>query len=240
MFEVAVREFGEVDIVIPGAGVYEPAFSNFWSPPGSPASKDSPDGGRYLTLDINLTHPIRTTQLAISHFLSQPATSKSYPKSIVHISSQAGQKPGFATPMYVATKHAINGFVRSLDRLDQEHGIRVTACAPGVIYTPLWFDNPDKLKGVSNDDVWVMPEEVAEVMLALAVEDSIHQTPDASSSSIDIRGGTILEVTKGKVRDVQPYNDPGPGTGAGTTTTSYGKVMDDALAKLQERDWGKF
>ena len=141
--------------------------------------------------------------------------------------------------MYVATKHAINGFVRSLDRLDQEHNIRVTACAPGVIYTPLWFDNPDKFKAISNEDVWVMPEEVAEVMLALAVEESIHETADASSS-INIKGGSILEVTKGKVRDVQAYNDPGPGSGAGTTTTAYGKVVDDALGKLQERDWGKF
>lgn len=69
MFEVADKEFGGADIVCPGAGIYDPHWSNFWHPPGSGASKDSSDGGRHASLDINITHPIRTTQLAIATFL---------------------------------------------------------------------------------------------------------------------------------------------------------------------------
>lgn len=61
MFTAIKRDFESVDIVCPGAGIYEPPFSNFWYPPGCSGSKDSPQGNRYKTLDINLMHPIRTT-----------------------------------------------------------------------------------------------------------------------------------------------------------------------------------
>lgn len=32
MFEIAEREFGEIDIVCPGAGVYEPVCCSLWQP----------------------------------------------------------------------------------------------------------------------------------------------------------------------------------------------------------------
>jgi len=96
--------------VCPGGGVFEPHWSNFWQPPGSAKSKDFIQGerglGHYATLDINITHPIRTTQLAISRWLNPPEGSRvgkvstNNPKRVVHISSIAGQTPGFATPLY--------------------------------------------------------------------------------------------------------------------------------------------
>jgi 3-hydroxybutyrate dehydrogenase len=45
-------------------------------------------------LDINLTHPIRTTQLAIAHFLE-----KKKPGNILHISSIAGQISNPVAPL---------------------------------------------------------------------------------------------------------------------------------------------
>jgi NAD(P)-dependent dehydrogenase (short-subunit alcohol dehydrogenase family) len=71
LFDRAVRKFGQVDVVCPGAGLFEPSFSNFWSPPGTESSRDRSDGDRYKTVDVNFTHPVRLTQMAISHFLSQ-------------------------------------------------------------------------------------------------------------------------------------------------------------------------
>lgn len=99
MFAVALREFGDVDVVCPGAGVYEPEWSNFWLPPGSAQSKDAADThpGHYALLDINLTHPIRVTQLAMSHWLHPPSSSRrtpvspTNPKRVIHIGSVAGQ-----------------------------------------------------------------------------------------------------------------------------------------------------
>lgn len=136
-FKRAETEFGGVDIVCPGAGIFEPTFSNFWNPPGSKTAGDEMDAGRYKLLDINVTHPIRMTQLAIEHFRALDKNG-----SVVNVSSIAGQLPAFVTPMYAASKSAINGFVRSLGELEKRFGIRVTAVAPGIIKTPLWLENP--------------------------------------------------------------------------------------------------
>jgi 3-hydroxybutyrate dehydrogenase len=111
------------------------SWSNFWYPPGSPKSKDSVDANAYKLLDINLTHPIRTTQLAIAQFLE-----KKKKGSILHVSSIAGQVANPVTPLYIASKHGISGFVRSLGPLESRFGIRITAVAPGVIKTPLWTE----------------------------------------------------------------------------------------------------
>ncbi|EAW12701.1 putative short chain dehydrogenase/reductase family oxidoreductase [Aspergillus clavatus NRRL 1] len=240
MFEVAVKEFDEVDIVCPGAGIFEPHWTNFWRPPGTPDSRDPPDGGRYALLDINLTHPIRTTQLAISHFLR--ARGHKNPKHIIHISSIAGQNAFLASPIYVATKHAINGLVRSLAKLDGQYGIRVTAVAPGVIKTPLYTDNPEKMKMVDDKaDEWVTPEEVAEVMLALIQQDKVSETigdKTGQGPQCLVQGGTILEVSK-TVRSVSAFNDPGPAGRPGNTISDMNKVEDEVYDLLSTEGWGE-
>ncbi|PYH80182.1 hypothetical protein BO82DRAFT_375848 [Aspergillus uvarum CBS 121591] len=234
MFEVAEKVFGEVDIVCPGAGIYEPHWTNFWRPPGTPESRDPRHGGRYALLDINLTHPIRTTQLAIAHFLRKGSSSQRR-KHIVHISSIAGQNPALATPIYVATKYAINGLVRSLAKLDQKCGIRVTAVAPGVIKTPLWTDHPEKIKIVdAKADEWVTPEEVAQVMLALIQQDHVGEIigdQTGQGPQFMVSGGTILEVSK-TVRSVSAFNDPGPGQRPGNTVSDANKLEDEVYDLL--------
>ncbi|KAJ5795149.1 hypothetical protein N7457_001748 [Penicillium paradoxum] len=238
MFEVAEKEFGEIDIVCPGAGVYEPNWSNFWRPPHSTESKDLPSGGRYALIDINITHPIRTTQLAIAHFLNNRTSGR--PKHIVHISSIAGQNTNLATPIYCATKHAVSGFVRSLADLDKNLGIRVTAVAPGLIKTPLWTDHPEKLKMVDDStDAWVTPEEVAEVMLALVQQEQVSETIGDSGGGpqFQVQGGTILEVSK-TVRSVSQFNDPGPGNRPGNTASDHHSVEEDSYGLLSQKGWG--
>jgi NAD(P)-dependent dehydrogenase (short-subunit alcohol dehydrogenase family) len=242
MFNVAYRLFGSVDIVCPGAGVYEPPSSNFWHPPGhNSPSKDSPEGGRYALLDINLTHPIRVTQLAISHFLAaNPPASVKNPKTVIHVSSIAGQTSPLAVPIYNATKHAINGFVRSLAPLEAKLGIRVAAVAPGVVKTPLWTDHAEKMKAIGSGDAWVTPEEVAEVMVALVEKDEIGSVAGdlEQGGKIAIRGGRTLEVSRGKVRDVQAFNDPGPGDRPGNTTSNMGQLEEDVWNALDTKGWG--
>ena len=211
MFKVAVEEFGSIDIVCPGAGIYDPHWTNFWHPPGSAKARDKRDSGRYASLDINVTHPIRSTQLAISHFLSQtPKVSTRNPKRVVIISSIAGQNSNLSTPIYVAAKHAMNGFIRSLGGLDARLGIRVNGVAPGVIKTPLWTEHPEKMSFLDEGkDEWATAEEVAEAMLR-CVEDE------------ELGGGTILEVGAKQTRKVEQFNDPGP-SGRGHTVTNLEK-----------------
>lgn len=241
MFEVAHGEFGSIDIVCPGAGVFEPHFSNFWRPPGQPPSRDDPQGDRYACLDINITHPIRVSQMAISYFLSaEPKVSKSNPKSIIHISSVAGQTTSLPVPLYHASKHAINAFVRSLASLESTLGIRVAAVAPGIIKTPLWTS--EKLALIKAEDEWVLPEEVADVMVALIEKTEIaNRFPETAEQGdvIKIGGGSIIEVSKGRLRDVQPFNDPGPSGVAGAVVSGVGELVEEVHGLLSVEGWGK-
>lgn len=176
-------------------------------------------------MDINVTHPIRVTQLAISHFLKHKR-----PGNIVHISSIAAQNPGILYPLYTASKYAISGFVRSLAGLEQPKSdiptIRVTAVAPGVVKTPLWTANPEKLKWIDEAvDDWVAPEEVAERMLDLILKK-------------EYVGGTVLEVAKGHARLVENVNDPGPPKVPGMTVSSRGDGQEEVWQKLASPGWG--
>ena len=122
--------------------------------------------------------------------------------------------------MYVASKYALFGFVRSLYRLEspppsspQLPKIRVNAVAPARILTPLWTENPDKMKMVNQDDPgFVVPEEVAKVMLEL-VEREEHV------------GGTIVEVGE-RVRRVEVFNDPGPEGGGNAVEHDVNNEVD--------------
>ncbi|CAG9982501.1 unnamed protein product [Clonostachys byssicola] len=239
MFDETVAVFGSFDIVCPGAGVYEPHWSNFWHPPGSAESKDPVEGNHYSLLDINLTHPIRATQIALSYWLFpekaprvQAHTAKASPqnpKRVVHISSVAGQLPVFRAPLYGASKFAVSGFVRCLASLDDAYGVRVNAVAPGIVKTPLWTEHPEKLVNLDQkNDGWVTPEEVAEAMLACVEQD-------------DNVGGTILEVGKEHTRRVGALNDPGPNLTQGYGIwAGNGSEGDDMVWKwLKSGDvWG--
>ncbi|KAF2714338.1 NAD(P)-binding protein [Pleomassaria siparia CBS 279.74] len=229
IFEVARGVFGGVDIVCPGAGIYDPHWSNFWHPPGSAKSKDKQDAGRYTSIDINITHPIRTTQLAISEFLNPKDGEKvsvTNPKRVVIISSIAGQLSNLATPLYVAGKHAMNGFIRSLGHLDSTTGIRVNGVAPGVIKTPLWFEHPEKMTFIDpTQDEWATPEEVAEAMVRCLEEP-------------ELGGGTILEVGAKQTRRVAQLNDPGP-CGPGHTVSRLTDNYAEVFGWLGEKGWGR-
>jgi len=234
MFDVAEKEFGGADIVCPGAGIFEPHWTSFWHPPGTEKSRDDPHGangvGHYACLDINLVHPIRTTQLAISRWLNPSATSTtgkaspSNPKRIVHISSIAGQIPGFPVPLYIASKHGMNGLIRSLAPLDAAIGIRVNGVAPGIIKTPLWTEHAEKMQMVTEAQVWVEPEEVAEVMLRCVTDEAIG-------------GGYVMEVLKNRTRNVEWRMDPGP-EGPGAVAGNNAVAGEEVLGWLAQEGWG--
>lgn len=228
MFAATGEIFGDIDIVCPGAGIYDPPWSNFWHPPGTPTSRDSQHGSRYATLDINITHPIRCTQLAIAAFLASQKPNVDEPKDpkrVLIVSSIAGQNPNFHTPIYVAAKHAMNGFIRSLAALESRFNIRVNGVAPGVIKTPLWTEHPEKLTFVDQGkDEWATPEEVADAMLRCLVDD-------------DLPGGSILEVGKDQTRKVEALNDPGP-SGPGHTVSNLVDKYHEVYDLLGKDGWG--
>ncbi|EFQ26624.1 short chain dehydrogenase [Colletotrichum graminicola] len=202
----ALASFPQVDIVVPGAGIFEPAWSSFWQPPRTESnaqteSRDSADAepGTYAVLDVNLTHPIRLSQLAIGYWTQQSRNG-----CLVHVSSIAGHACGIGTPLYITSKHGLHGFVRCLGDMRDRMGIRCSAVAPGAVMTPLWLEDPGKkhLAQGEGGDLFIEPEEVARGMLELC------ENPEYGN-------GTILEVTKGATRVVPLYDaDPPSGKGA--------------------------
>jgi NAD(P)-dependent dehydrogenase (short-subunit alcohol dehydrogenase family) len=228
MFNVAFREFGQVDILCAGAGLFDPKFSNFWFPPGSAESRDDPHGDKYLTLEVNTTHPIRSTQLAISHWLNPPKgqqkASPSNPKRVVVCCSVASYLHGLSYPLYFASKHAVAAFVRSLGDLNEKLGIKVAAVCPGGVKSPMLVEDQHKARTIDFEkDELVTPEDVAELLFKLCVDDSI-------------KGGSLMEITEKGTREVLAFNDPGPA--GGTNISHWDIAINEVWDQLGKDGWG--
>ncbi|KAH7316529.1 hypothetical protein B0I35DRAFT_451529 [Stachybotrys elegans] len=222
LWSAALEAFPTVDVVCPGAGIFEPAWSSFWEPPRTATNPDSAsrdpadaDLGHYAVLDINLTAPIRLSQMAIGHW-----TQRGEKGCLVHIGSVAGLVASFVTPLYTASKHGLHGFVRSLGGLRDELGIRVSAVAPGIVRTPMWDEDPTKAETITEDAVWVRPEDVAQAMLRLVVDEALGD-------------GTVLEVLPGGTRVVPPFDAPPPSM-VGVAWMGYMKAQQDIVNGLKK------
>ncbi|KAI9157969.1 Short-chain dehydrogenase reductase 3b [Paramyrothecium foliicola] len=163
LWKAALEAFPQIDLVVPGAGVYEPPFSSFWLPPGvdgSPSVDDADsEAGTYKTFGINLIHPIRLSQLALSYW-----TQNKIKGHLLFLGSIAGYTATVGTPFYYSSKHGLHGFVKSLAPLRGRLGIRVSCVAPGATRTPLWDADHCKAK-LTDADPQLKSEFVAQVML---------------------------------------------------------------------------
>lgn len=182
---------------------------------------DTVDTSSYKSLEVNINHPIRATQLAIDSFKRQ----KLGHGSVVLVSSIAAQMANFTAPMYTASKAAISAFTRALAPLEKSLNIRCTAVAPGIVKTPLMMFGSLK-DGIDEEvDTLVLPEQIAQVMLDLI------QNPEYV-------GGTILEVGADDVRKVERLNDPGP-QGKKGCTASKAVNLYHSTNELIESEFGK-
>ncbi len=112
--------------------------------------------------------------------------------AIVNLSSTMGSRGNAQAPMYVASKHAIEGFTKAVALEACQYNVRVNAVAPGPIAT----DMLDRIAGGAQNIPMVastipagrigQPEEVADAILFMA-------SPRASYIT-----GQILQVNGGK------------------------------------------
>lgn len=124
-----------IDIVVAGAGVFEPRSSAFWEAPRTEtnpetASRDDANGepGHYMQLDVNLASPIRLAQMAVGHWTQQKQRG-----CLIFVGSIAGYNATVASPLYHASKFGLLGFARSLGDLKEAAGIRVSYMAPAQV-----------------------------------------------------------------------------------------------------------
>ncbi|KAF4124693.1 Short-chain dehydrogenase, partial [Geosmithia morbida] len=209
-FTRATTSLPSLDIVAASAGLEEPTWASFWEKP------TGPDPNGYAVLDVNLTAPVRLSQLAISHW-----TRSRRPGCLVHVGSQAGYTSGLGTPLYFASKHGLHGFVRSLAALKGELGIRSGCVAPGAVRTPMWSEDPSKASMVDESIDFSEPEEIASAMYDLVVDENLGS-------------GTIYECTKANgTRVVPEFNAPPPPAGSGTLE-GYVAAEEKLYERLRE------
>jgi NAD(P)-dependent dehydrogenase (short-subunit alcohol dehydrogenase family) len=80
---------------------------------------------------------------------------------IVNLASIAGTMPSPFLPVYGATKAAVIQFTHTLNRGEEEHGVRATAISPGFVDTPMTDFAP-----VPREEM-IRPEDCAEIVRLL-------------------------------------------------------------------------
>lgn len=109
LWEFALERFPCIDVVVNGAGIYEPPSSTFWNAPGvSALSQDRPDQnpGVYRTFAVNTIGPIRLSQIAIDYWLEH----RQIQGNLLWVASVGGYVHSMQTPLYYASKAAIGKY----------------------------------------------------------------------------------------------------------------------------------
>ena len=184
MMKKAIDKFGAVDILVNNAGVQHVA-------PVDEFPVDKWD----LIIALNLSSAFHTTRLAL------PAMKKRKWGRIVNIASAHALVASPFKSAYVAAKHGLAGFTKTLALEVAQQGITANAICPGYVRTPLVEKQiPDqaKARGISEEEV------VRDVILAaqptkqfVKVEDVAALTAFLCTESAAAITGAMLSIDGG-------------------------------------------
>jgi 3-hydroxybutyrate dehydrogenase len=135
----AVREFGAIDVLINNAGIQHVAPVD-----------DFPVARWDAIIAINLSAAFHTVRSAL------PAMKKKRWGRIVNIASAHALVASPYKSAYVAAKHGIAGFTKTVALEVAEQGITVNAVCPGYVLTPLvqrQIPDTAKARGISEEAV---------------------------------------------------------------------------------------
>lgn len=153
--EQAVKEQGNVDILINNAGItsIKPFETNT-------------EEELELLYATDLKAPMLLTQRLYPFMVAQRSG------HIINVNSTAGLEPKLHHTMYCAIKWGLTGFTKTLRLEAKKHNIRVTSFHPGGMNTAFY----DKLEGVPVE-TYMDPKSVAEIFVNL-VETDPSLSPD--------------------------------------------------------------
>jgi NAD(P)-dependent dehydrogenase (short-subunit alcohol dehydrogenase family) len=134
---------GQLDVLVNSAGV------GFAGPIDELATKKID-----LQLDVNLRGTMLVTAAALPLLRETSGL-------IVNLASIAGTSPSPFLQVYGAAKAAVIQFTSTLNRAEEQHGVRATALSPGFVDTPMtdWAPVPP--------EQMIRPEDCAEVVRTL-------------------------------------------------------------------------
>lgn len=171
---MAGREFGGIDILVTGAGLYVEQEVTAMS-----------DEDWRLALGVNLDGVFYACRAAM------PLLRKG--GSIVNIASMAGHRGSVRHAHYAACKSAVLGFTRSIVHELAPRGIRANCVSPGIIATPMtesiMAQNGAALIAATPMKRFGTPEEVASVIAFLASDAAAFVTGE----TIHINGGIYMD-----------------------------------------------
>ena len=139
MMREAIREFGALDIVVNNAGIQHV----------SPV-EEFPPAKWDAIIAINLSAAFHTTRLAL------PEMRKKRWGRIINVASAHALVASPFKSAYVAAKHGLAGFTKTVALEVAEHGITANAICPGYVWTPLVQKQiPDtaKARGLTEEQV---------------------------------------------------------------------------------------
>jgi NAD(P)-dependent dehydrogenase (short-subunit alcohol dehydrogenase family) len=119
--EQVVDRFGRIDVLVNNAGIGSAG-----------AVEDNSVSQAQSVLNVNVLGVIRMTKAVLPHMRAQGHG------RIINISSVLGVVPQPFMALYVASKHAIEGYSESLDHEVREYGVRVILIQPA--FTKTSFD----------------------------------------------------------------------------------------------------
>ncbi|WP_442800065.1 oxidoreductase [Nocardia sp. NBC_01730] len=114
-----IARFGRLDVLVNNAGVG-----------ANGAAEEISAAQAQRVFDVNVFGLMRMTKAVLPHMRARSSG------RIINVSSVAGFVPNPFMAIYVASKHAVEGYSESLDHEVREYGVRVLRVQPGPVNTP--------------------------------------------------------------------------------------------------------
>jgi ribitol 2-dehydrogenase len=145
----AVEHLGRIDILMANAGVF---FNGA-------AVEEDPDAWDDL-LAVNVNSVFRAIRRVLPHMIANRSG------DIIVTSSIAGVRVMPNQPVYTASKHAVEAFVRSIAQQAATHNVRIGTISPGTILNELWgITDQDEIERRVAEHTGLRSEDVAEACL---------------------------------------------------------------------------
>jgi len=174
MVERAQKLSGRVDILVNNAGIQHVA-----------AVDEFPEDRWDAIIAINLTSAFHATKAAL------PAMKKAGWGRVINIASAHGLVASPFKSAYVAAKHGIVGFTKSLALEVAEQGVTANSICPGYVMTPIvekQIDDQAKVHGVPRENV------IRDVILAPQPTKQFVKVDDVAALALYLAGDAAAQV----------------------------------------------
>ncbi|MCP2262239.1 NAD(P)-dependent dehydrogenase, short-chain alcohol dehydrogenase family [Streptoalloteichus tenebrarius] len=182
LVEATVEAVGRLDVLVNNAGVSRPHH------PVLESSYEDWQAAWQRMVAVNLTGPANVIHRAVQHMRDRGGR-------IINVGSRGAYRGTPLMPAYAATKAGLHALGQTLALSLAQHGISVTAVAPGVVDAGMAEDllngpDADAVRAQSPFGRVATAEEVAHAVLYLASP----QAEFASGTVIDVNGASYLRA----------------------------------------------